>query len=422
MSSNQRSIFVLLGLGILLTVLFLIFGNKDASQRYLWFEHYRSNSKDPYGTLAVHQLLPTYFPNEEFTDIEERFDSLVLTEPGNYVYLGNQLRLDSISIQALIAFVESGNTAMIATNDLPYELIDQLFPGECDEYVWPGFVSELDSTANVRVLYPASQFAHDWIVQVQFEDKILEYDWAYIPASIFCEANIQKENLGELWDYQTNFVRLNYGEGQFLLHSNPILFTNYFLKEPEGLAYTEQVFSHLEEGPILWDNYSIVNSTRRENSWSPNRSFDSEGPLSYILSERSLRWAWYLLLAGVLLFLIFRAKRKQRVIPVIEPNRNTSLDFITNIGRLYFMRPNHRKLALEQMRLFLLHVRSRYHLHGRDADDTFIRQLTVKSGVDRELIESIIQTHKNIKGSPGLSETALIQFHGKLEQFYKKSK
>ncbi|MCB0706706.1 MAG: hypothetical protein KDC34_15430 [Saprospiraceae bacterium] len=420
MSYNQRTIIVLGVLGLLLTLVFYIFGGNTPRQD--WQEHYRSNSKSPYGTFVIHELLSNYFSNEPFENIETRFDSIDFGNgSSNYVYIGNQLSLDSISFQAVIRFVEAGNTALLATNELPFKLIDQLFPYQCDVYDWLGYEWEKDSSASVRVWQPEG--AGDWEVQVRYHNNIVEYAWSFIPESVFCETDNQEKTLGQIWEYQDNFVLIEYETGQFLFHSNPILFTNYFLKDTSGFLYAQQVFSWLEEGPVFWDNYSIINSSRRNpNAAEDSRSFDGEGPLSYILSEKSLAWAWYLTLGGMLLFLIFRAKRKQRVIPVLEPNRNTSLEFITSIGRLYFVRPNHRKLALEQMRLFLLHVRSRYHLYGRDADDTFIDQLSTRSGIDREVLKSIIQIHQNIKGSPSISEVTLINFHNKLEYFYQNCK
>jgi hypothetical protein len=52
----------------------------------------------------------------------------------------------------------------------------------------------------------------------------------------------------------------------------------------------------------------------------------SMSPMRFILNNPPLRYAWYLLLLGLLIFVLFNAKRKQRIVPVIEPLKNTSLD------------------------------------------------------------------------------------------------
>ena len=137
--------------------------------------------------------------------------------------------------------------------------------------------------------------------------------------------------------------------------------------------YVERVLSHIDKGPILWD-------ITLESSESPgrNRGF-SNSPLKYILSQPPLAWGWYILLGMAVLYLIFRAKRRQRVIPVLEKNENTSLEFINTIGRLYFIQNNHRQLALEKMKLFLGFIREHYHLPTREINDAFKKQLIVKA-------------------------------------------
>ena len=147
--------------------------------------------------------------------------------------------------------------------------------------------------------------------------------------------------MGYFNDEFSNFARIKYGKGQLLLHTTPIAFSNFHLLREQNVEYAGRVFSHLVEGPIYWDNYSNVSLAlaRRMNDlayYNPYKTFNDEGPLQYILSQPALAWTWYLGLTLALLYLLFRAKRKQRVIPVLEPNHNTSLEFISTIGRLVF--------------------------------------------------------------------------------------
>jgi hypothetical protein len=58
--------------------------------------------------------------------------------------------------------------------------------------------------------------------------------------------------------------------------------------------------------------------------------------LSYKI--RSLRWAWYLTLLGVIIYAIFHAKRRQNVIPIIEPKQNNSLKICRNNWSALFSR------------------------------------------------------------------------------------
>ena len=169
MKYNQRALLVVGGLVLLLALLFYLTGGNQ--ERINWYEHYRSDSDEPYGTLVINELLPTYFPGETFEILEARFDTLPFGEGNsNYIYIGNQLRLDSLSTKAIMDFVAGGNTAFLAANELSYDLVDQLFTGACDEYIWPGYDWEREPTAKIKVLNPASSDTAGWEVVIRAGD------------------------------------------------------------------------------------------------------------------------------------------------------------------------------------------------------------------------------------------------------------
>jgi hypothetical protein len=223
-----------------------------------------------------------------------------------------------------------------------------------------------------------------------------------------------------------NFAQRPYGEGNFYLHTMPLAFTNYHLLEEDKLEYVDKVFSHLQEGPIYWDEYSGVServgeAINNRDYNSGNRMLRAESPLQFILSKPALSWAWYLLLTAVLLYVVFLSRRRQRVIPVLQKNTNTSLEFLSTIGHLYFLQNNHKQLALQKMQLFRSFIREKYHLHGLEFDEEFKKRLQQKSDVDRPIIDEIFLIHSNIKKRP-ITENTLIDFHKALEQFYRHCK
>ena len=217
-----------------------------------------------------------------------------------------------------------------------------------------------------------------------------------------------------------NFVRVAMGEGYFYLHTNPMVFTNIELLDEERLPYISGVFSHLSKGPIFWDEYSKLTSFNRSNN--SQRSFNSRSPFQYILSQPPLAWAWYLLVILTAFYLFFRTKRRQRIIPVLERNVNSSLEFLQTIGHLYILQNDHKKIALHKARLFLSHIRSHYGLQTQNLDEGFVKSLAAKSEVDKKQIEAILLLYKNIQTSSIVSEKILKSFHTQIEDFYKNSK
>ena len=88
---------------------------------------------------------------------------------------------------------------------------------------------------------------------------------------------------------------------------------------------------------------------------------DQQSIFRYIFTQPALTWAYYLVLIGLLFYALFAGKRTQRVIPVVEPPRNTSLEFAQTVGRLYFQQGDHDNLARKKIQYFLAGLRERYH-------------------------------------------------------------
>src|SRR5260221_4004882 len=83
---------------------------------------------------------------------------------------------------------------------------------------------------------------------------------------------------------------------------------------------------------------------------------------TFILSNRSLRWAFWLTLVLFLLIFLVESKRKQRAIAEIPKLRNASEDFVKTVGGLYFQQKNNQNLAIKMTHAFLENIRSDYNI------------------------------------------------------------
>jgi hypothetical protein len=79
--------------------------------------------------------------------------------------------------------------------------------------------------------------------------------------------------------------------------------------------------------------------------YKPNKFRAAQTPLRYILSVPAYRWAYYVAIFSILIYVVVYARRQQRIIPIIEPFKNLSLEFARTVGTLYYQQKDHRDLA-----------------------------------------------------------------------------
>ena len=120
--------------------------------------------------------------------------------------------------------------------------------------------------------------------------------------------------------------------------------------------------------------------------------------MRYILSQPALKWAWYIFLTGMFLFIIFNAKRKQRIVPIIKPLTNTTIDFTKTIGNLYYQEGDHDTIIDKKIIYFLERIRTEYLIDTTKLDDEFVKKLQHKTGKDEKDIQELvflINEHRN---------------------------
>lgn len=176
-----------------------------------------------------------------------------------------------------------------------------------------------------------------------------------------------------------NFIKVPYQSGYFYLHCQPIAFTNYHLLKDNHYQYTEKVASYLPKGKIIW----LVKGQTGE--------YISDSPLRYILSQPALRYGWYIFIIGMLTFMIFNAKRRQRIVPIKKPLTNTTVDFTKTIGNLYYQEGDHQNIIDKKIIYFLEKIRNDYLIETTTLDETFIKKLHLKSGKNIDDIQNVVR-------------------------------
>ena len=179
-------------------------------------------------------------------------------------------------------------------------------------------------------------------------------------------------------------VSVPYGKGEVIFVSSPLLFTNYGMLEGNTFVYIFRLMSYLADLPVYRTEAYVKTDAMLVAEQSPFREFIKRPPL---------RWALYLALLGVVLFMIFTARRRQRVIPIMSKPANRSLEFIQLIGTLYYQRKDHVNLVRKKFKLFAEELRKTAGVDISDVntDDSEYLLLAEKTGMNSDRLKKVIR-------------------------------
>jgi hypothetical protein len=365
-----------------------------------WQKTYNETQKTPYGTFIFYEELTNIFPESKVQDIKvtpyQYFDDYYTWEDSTYLTTGTYMvideypNIDTSSAQELLDFASHGNNIFISSNNFPDRLLDSLGFDTKNEYSFKG-------KAEFTFTNPA--FERD---SISVEKGLNNIYFSKIDTLNTTVLGHQKFNDSTY----TNFIEVPWGSGYFYLHVQPVAFTNYHLLKKDNSKYAAGVLSYLNDDTIYFD--------------SRNKSVKELGssPLRFIFSQPALRWAWYLALITTLLFMIFNAKRRQRIVLVKEPVKNTTVAFTKTIGNLYYETKDHDNLIEKKITYFLEYIRRVYYLDTQILDDKFVKNLALKSGKDKVDIKKLINQIVYLKAKRDCNEANLLQLNDAIEDFY----
>ncbi len=444
MKRGSVMILSIVGFIILVFVVYYV-ASLNKSEHFIWNESYIEASEQPFGTSVFSEILEHHFDGNKFEKVNNDLAKKLSNADGkhkNYVFIGQVPFYTDSVFELLENFVKNGNDAFIALKEMPELLSTEILlqnniatpqdtiyyldnNGDSVYYLQDAYVEDKGAFSyftakDVALNFLDAPFRKDsgYHFQIEIEEEVIQYEWLFFLPEY--KNSIKNCNaIGSI--YSSNFcdmIQVPYGKGNFYIHSNPVVFSNYFQIQKDKVEYTSKVLSYLTPGDIIWDEYSKTTY----NNNNPQNDNQQEGPLRFILSQNSLRWAWYTMLIGLLVFVFFRTRRTQQHIPILEPNENKSLEFVQTIGRMYYLRKNHKQLAQQKIKLFLNFIYEKYQINTHILDEAFIEKLKMKSEISADTIKNIFKHAKYIENTDQVTADDLIQLHTQLDNFYKNCK
>ncbi|MEN1784868.1 MAG: hypothetical protein AAGF77_06965 [Bacteroidota bacterium] len=378
-----------------LLLIILVYANR--SHEVDWTPTFDDNGTNPMDTKVFFDQLPIWFDGKSTKKIHTTFyeyDQYLRLQPvdsiKNYISISSNYDTDVTSFDALLEYVAYGNQALISAHNFPHFVKDSL---GFETGYQPINMKEQDDILHLN-------FAADSLVI----NSRLQRGKTYIKDSTAFKSlgyNVLKDG-----KKRTNFIGIPYYDGIFYIHTTPEVFTNYQLLKAKNADYVNTVISYLPNVPVLLDK-----------AIKTNPEVD-QSPLRFITSQESLRWAWYLLLLSIALFLIFNAKRRQRIVPIITPLKNTTTEFVHTVSNLHFEAKDYNGIIQKMIIHFLEFVRSEYHLSTENLNTEFSRKLALKSGRPLSQVGNLITLISTMKSHNFKTKEPLIKLNKEIEKFY----
>jgi len=358
-----------------------------------WRKNYNIEKKTPFGLYIFEQESNQLF--------NEKLEKVGLS-PYHYYQKNNQKKphniliiqkeLDDVSWEYIMDEVSNGSDVMWFTDKTTAPLRDNL-----------GFrFKTVSFESNYYLQFTDKKLSANRL----FIDKLPDNKgFSYIRNDIeILGKTLRKENNNQS-SINVDFIKVPFGKGHFYIHSEPLVLTNYYLLNSKN-KYLEGVFSYFPNRETVWfvDNDTTL----------------SMSPMRFILSNPPLKYAWYLLLIGLIIFVFFNARRNQRIVPVIEPLKNTSLDFIKSIGNLYLQEGDFHEMMAKKAQYFLSKIRMDLLIDTQNLNEAFINKLHLKTGKNIELIEEAVElVKKGQNPSASVMKEDLIRMNQLLDQILK---
>ncbi len=366
-----------------------------------WFPSYSKSDKIPLGTYVLHDLLEqTYKGTFEEKNIppyvqvqEEEFE-------GTYLFINNYIQFDDAEMENLLEWTAEGNTLFISANYHSQNLLDSLKLDVETFYLYDQINTEPLLNLVHEELKEAQPFHIPRDLSVTYFSEIDTLSHIVLGVS-----QVYKDTLA-MTEPEINFLKIPHEDGFIFLHNQPEIFSNYFLLDNTNYQHTGNVLSYINnDNTIYWDNY-----------YKTGKRIDVS-PLKIILNNRHLKWAYYFMLTGVFLFVIFEGKRKQRNIPIVNPLSNKTYEYTQTISGIYRDKKDNKEIFTKITSQFLEFIRTKLRVQTENVNTSFLKEVSFRSGNTFEETKELFEHIKKYQEKQEITNQELKNIYNKIRKF-----
>jgi hypothetical protein len=397
--------FKIISGGLLFLFAVLIYLESTEKSPINWFPSYAHSDKIPYGTYVLYNSLEERLEKDQLKEVNQppyvflRDSSAVVQ--GTYFFINNFISFDDAEADQMLDWVAQGNTLFVATTSVGKRILDTLHLDTQTYYD----LDNLQRKPLFQLSNPSLKREHAYYIDLEIGAAAFnEIDT--LETVVLGEFDLSKEDTLSMEEPKIHFISQAFGKGKILIHLMPEAFTNYAMLRDDNYKYVEGVLNYLPtDGPIYWDNHYNNGKTTQTS------------PLYVFLNNRYMKWAYYMLILGVLLWVFFEGKRKQRAIPIATPLPNKTIEFTETIAGMYLDKKDHTSIAYHQINYFFDFARSEYYVHTGKRDADFLHKVHLKSGKSQEQTAQLFKYIEDILAMGSVSQEQLLRLNKLIEAF-----
>ena len=401
---NKKFLIFIVGFLVLVFLLEL-----SAPSMFVWDPTFSHHDRQPFGCAVFDSLMKKSVP----AGYEVTRKTLSQLERDGYGKKPHAFLIQTVSfrpsatdIRALDRLLKAGNKVFIAASSIEP---DSLYPDlQVDINGQYGFSPMEVTSSIVNQSIPYDTLV--WPQQLPYQEKEYAVYAAMAGNNVTVEGKAVCDTLVSSWlsaeesdstdgYWLAHMVRVKRGKGELFVSCGPLLMTNYGILDTQTNGLIFRMMSQFRGLPIV-----------RTEAYGPETEYETDTPLRFWLQNEPLRWAIYLTLGGLLLFCMFYARRRQRVIPVVEEPANRSLEFVKLIGTLYHQKHINRDLLQKKYSYFGETLRRMTMIDVEDVESRKenIAQIAIRTGMPEAEVRMIFdRVGRYLQGNDELKDAAL---------------
>jgi len=346
-----------------------------------WDERYIIASPQPLGLLHWNVLLSQHIDSTQqllsLSDPQQLATLPISTIQPVFLFIGERFSLLKEETEQILAHVKSGAQLFISCDTLETTLLHRFFDSTHMSFFY-------DTTISITAPKKTYNFT------ARFQDvPVAKSWWGY--RKLWIKNDKTSLNQTRILSHMggvVNSLSISYGKGTIYVNTTPELFTNYQMLSKDGYAYSQVWLKHFpKNAPIYWLEFARYVAPKYND-------YDDGEQLAYlqfIFDDRMRMIALLLACLGVVLFMVFRARRMHPIVPILSPKRNMSLIFANTVSSIYF---NHRQtfsmIKLQRINFFHI-VYKHFHIDlSTNRSPNTIKKLAQKAKVHYEVLSSIL--------------------------------